>query len=576
MIIRDRWLVPALAVLFVAASAVALAPSFGPGDALSSPGATFITARRYSEGVVGHATNASPFGARSAADRELVALVFRGLVRLGPDRTIVGDLASAWEVDPSGGSWTFHLRPGMRWQDGEPITSADVVFTISTLADPDYDGPGAASWREVTAVALDPLTVTLRLATPLGGFLQAATQPIAPAHLLADTPPAALPASPFGMHPVGSGPFRLVALDERRAVLDAARPVATEASAVPGASLSTAPATSTAGPDAAFPMPYLAGIEFDYFDDGAALEAAWNRGALDAASGLDPTEAATLGATTGARLLRYPSSALLAVDLNLRAGHTAFTDPDVRRALLEAIDRNAILADPLLGFGADADGLIPAWAPEFDPTANPAVPFDPAAARAALGKAGWKQTSAGWVPKGATEALTLTLLSADAATNGVAFATADAVAGAWRAIGLTVTHEALPAAELLADRLRPGDYDAAVVPLVIGLDPDLYPLLASSQTRTGGANLSGVQDVALDTLLSAARAPGTPESRQAAYKALETRLSSSLYILPLAFRDEVIVLRNTVEGPAPRPVGGPGDRFWDVLTWRLAAAPTSS
>ncbi|HXI44822.1 MAG TPA: peptide ABC transporter substrate-binding protein [Candidatus Acidoferrales bacterium] len=576
MTIRDRWLVPALAVLFVAVSTLALAPSFGPGDALSSAAPTFVTARRYSEGVVGHATNASPFGARSAADRELVALLFRGLVRLGPDRTIVGDLASSWEVDPSGGSWTFHLRPGMRWQDGQPITSDDVVFTISTLADPGYTGPGAESWREVTAISVDSLTVTLRLATPLGGFLQAATQPIAPAHLLADVPPADLPASAFGMHPVGSGPFRLVTLDERRAVLDAARPVVAAASSAPGASPSGASPTSSAGPDDAFPLPYLAGIEFDYFDDGAALETAWNRGALDAASGLTPAEAATLGATPGARLLRYPSSTLLAVDLNLRAGHTTFTDPAVRRALLEALDRNAILGDPLLGFGAAAEGLIPAWAPEFDPTANPAVPFDATAAQAALVKAGWKKTSGGWIPKGATAPLNLTLLSADAATNAVAFETADAVANAWRAIGLTVTHVSLPAGELLADRLRPGDYEAAVVPLLIGLDPDVYPLLASSQTRTGGANLSGVQDVALDTLLSAARAPGTPEGRLAAYKALETRLSSSLYILPLAFRDEVVVLRGTVQGPAPRPVGGPGDRFWDVLTWRLAAAPTSS
>jgi peptide/nickel transport system substrate-binding protein len=576
MTLRDRWLVSALAVLFVAVSTLALAPSFGPGDVLSSPAPTFITARRYTEGVLGHATNASPFGARSAADRELVALLFRGLVRPGPDRTIVGDLASSWDVDPSGGRWTFHLRPGMRWQDGQPITADDVAFTISTLHDPAYDGPGAESWREVTAVSVDPLTVTLTLDTPLGGFLQAATQPIAPAHLLANTNPAELPTSPFGTHPIGSGPFQLVTLDQNRAVLDAAQPPAPASSTEPRPSSAITPGTASPGPEEAFPLPYLAGMEFDYFDDAASLRAAWERGTLDAASGLPPADAAALGTTPGARLLRYPSSTLLAVDLNLRAGHTTFTDPAVRRALLAAIDRNAILSDPLLGFGTTADALIPAWAPEFDPGVNAAVPFDTTAAQASLRKAGWKETATGWIPKGATAELKLTLLSADAASNAVAFATADAVARAWRSIGLTVAHESLPAADLLSSRLRPGNYDAAVVPLVIGLDPDLYPLLASSQTRTGGANLSGVQDTALDALLAAARAPGSPESRLAAYKALETSLASSLYILPLAFRDEVVVLRSTVDGPAPRPVGGPGDRFWDVLTWRLAAAPTSS
>src|SRR4051794_13187941 len=204
MTLRDRLLIAACTVLFVGTSTLALASSVVPGQAVESAPPTLPTARRYVEGVLGHATNASPFGARSAADRDLVALLFRGLVRLGPSQTIVGDLASTWEVDPSGSTWTFHLRPGLRWQDGEPLTSEDVVFTITALSDPAYDGPGAGSWGEVTAAANDPLTVSLQLTTPLGGFLQAATQPIAPAHLLAGIPAAALSSDPFGLHPIGS------------------------------------------------------------------------------------------------------------------------------------------------------------------------------------------------------------------------------------------------------------------------------------------------------------------------------------------------------------------------------------
>ena len=107
--------------------------------------------------------------------------------------------------------------------------------------------------------------------------------------------------------------------------------------------------------------------------------------------------------------------------------------------------------------------------------------------------------------------------------------------------------------------------------VTIGLDPDLYPLLASSQTRTGGSNIAGVQDPALDKLLTAARAPGTDEARKAAYSALEKRLGTGRYLLPLAFSDEAVVVRDTVEGPSARQVADPADRFWDVLTWRLAA-----
>lgn len=571
MTLRDRSLLAAFTVLFVAVSTVALAGSIPRGSPSESPLPSLAGGRRYVEGVLGHATNASPFGARSAADRALVALLFRGLVRLGPDQTIVGDLASSWESDPSGNRWTFHLRPGLQWQDGAPLTADDVVFTIQSLSDPAYDGPGAGSWNEVTATAADPLTVSLRLSTPLGGFLQAATQPIAPAHILGSVPAAALSSDPFGLHPVGSGPFQLLVLDGRRAVVDAM--AATTRGDVPSPDSSGG---ASSGPATSFPAPYLKGIEFQYYDDAASIAAAWQRGDLDAASGLAPGDAATLGAAAGARLVRYPSSMLLGVVLNLRVGRTSLGDPAVRRALLEAIDRNAILADPLLGFGTVADGLIPPWAPEFDPVASPAVAFDPTAATADLTKAGWKHADTSWIPKGAKDPLQLTIVSADPSTNPIAYATADAVAGAWRAIGLRVAHDAVPAADLVSGRLRTGQFDAAIVPLAIGLDPDLYPLLASSQTRTGGANLSGLQDQALDQLLAAARAPGSDEERKAAYTVLQQRLATILPILPLAFRDEVVVLRDTVSGPSPRPIGGPGDRFWDVLTWRLADAPTSS
>ena len=145
MNLRDRALIGALTVALIAFSVTALAPTLhSSGDAVE-PNAPVTTGQAYVEGVLGRATNASPFGARSAADRALVSLLFRGLVKLGPGSSIVGDLAVSWEVDGSGSTWTFHLRPDQRWQDGEPITADDVAFTIGVLSDPSYTGPGAES-----------------------------------------------------------------------------------------------------------------------------------------------------------------------------------------------------------------------------------------------------------------------------------------------------------------------------------------------------------------------------------------------------------------------------------------------
>jgi peptide/nickel transport system substrate-binding protein len=573
--LRDRALVGSLAVALIALSIAALGPSLHSSDASNDASPAPTGGDHYVEGVLGRATNLSPFGARSAADRAIVALLFRGLVHLGPGNALTGDLAARWEVDPTGRVWTFHLRNGLQWQDGEPITADDVAFTVDVLSSPDYTGPGAESWRDVTATVVDPLTVQLALTTPLGGFLQAATQPIAPAHLLDSIPPNQLPDDPFGTNPVGSGPFRLVMLDSVRAVLAAATPIDAPPPDVGGPNFSTPRPTDslaspppTKKPDVA--IPYLSTFELRFFDDVDTLKAAWDRGELDAASGLQPADATALSKTTGARLVIYPSSTLLAVTFNLRAGRPEFQDPAVRKALLQAIDRNQIVASTMVHLGVRADSLVPPSSPMFDPTVNQPVAFDPAAARKGLAAAGWKESGGSWIPKGAKDPLVLDLYSPEETANPIAYATAAAVVAGWHAIGLAVRQVPLPAAELIDAHLGQGDFDVAVVPFAIGLDPDVYPLLAASQTRAGGSNVIGLQDPDLDKLLVAARTPIVPATRVANYSALEVRLAARNYLLPLAFRDEYVVFRDTVVGPESRLVGASGDRYWDVLTWRLA------
>ena len=155
----------------------------------------------------------------------------------------------------------------------------------------------------------------------------------------------------------------------------------------------------------------------------------------------------------------------------------------------------------------------------FDAAGNTPVAFDAAAARKDLTAAGWKQSGNSWIPKGAKDPLVIELLSPEQLANPVAYAAADAVMDAWHAIGLAVRHVPLPAAELLGDRLARGEFQVAVLPFAIGLDPDVYPLLAASQTRTGGSNVIGLQDPDLDQLLVAARTPvrsptGSPPTRR--------------------------------------------------------------
>jgi peptide/nickel transport system substrate-binding protein len=573
----DSFVVGTLVVLLALIAGLVSAPSLLPATAAVAtpppPDLGPVVARPYREGVLGRPVSVSPLTAKTQADRDLVALVFSGLVRNGPNGTLVPDLAEHWTVDPTGTMWTFQLRDDARWHDGEPVTSDDVAYTIRVLQDKAYTGPAARSWREVTVQVKGPRMITFTLTTPLGGFLQLATQPIAPAHLLADTPIAELPTSPFGRQPIGSGPFAVASLDGQHAelipaatMLQAETPTAAPS---PAATDSLATPVATARPSR--PVPYLAGMDFTFFDDAQELADAFRSGGLDAASGLAPGVNRDLAREPGTRSLNYPGATMTAVLLNLRPGHPEFASPAVRTALLQAIDRVQLASDAFAAGAAVSSGPIPPSSVMFDPVADPPVAFDPVAAETALKAAGWTKAADGWRLPKVKEPLAIEIVSPDQSSNPAAYAAAEDVVRDWTSLGLGVTHVPLPPGDFVTGRLATGKFQVAVGDVTVGLDPDLYPLLASSQTVTGGSNVIGLQDPALDKLLAAARGPGSDAERKAAYSALQVALAKGRYLLPLAFADESIVVRDTLEGPTVRQVADPADRFWDVLTWRLAA-----
>jgi len=487
-----------------------------------------------------------------------VALLFRGLVRLGPGTSILPDLADGWTVADKGATWTFHLRAGQQWHDGVAVTAADVVYTIGVLQSPDYLGALAATWAGVEVTALDTRTVRFRLAVPTGGFLQAATLPLLPEHLLADVPVASLADDQFAVDPIGNGPFALVSIGDDSAVLE---PVLPPVVAPVGPAANPVPGAVDAG------TPRLARLELRFFDTPEALAAAFETGQVGSAGDLAPAAAMALAAaTTGARAVRYPGTTLTAVAFDLRSPAGPFADRRVRRALLAALDRGAMIESLLGGAGARADTPIPPSSWAWDAKAAPEVPYDRAAAATELKAAGWKRLDGKWLPPKAKKPLEISLLAPERSANPIAYEAARRVASAWTSFGVTTTVVPLAPGEFV-ERLRAGSFAAAVVDVNMGLDPDPYPILGSTQVRGGGSNIEGFQDAGLDAALLAARAPGTMTSRRKAYAALQQQLGALQPLATLFFRDSVLVAGPDLAWPSARPVADPADRFWDVVGW---------
>ena len=384
-------------------------------------------------------------------------------------------------------------------------------------------GPAAGSWSEVDVRAVGDRTVTFTLTTPLGGFLQAATQPIAPAHLLADVPVDALADHPFG---TPAGRVRSVRPGRpdrrrRRASCRSPRPTDGEAETARRRRRATRwrrRARPAAGAPDAVPVRHRD-------SRSSTTRQRWARRTARATSmprrGCRRPTPPSSRCEPSSRLLRYPGATLTAVLLNLRPGSSGVRGPGGPHRAPDG-DRPADAGRRGLRRAPRRRRPVRSRRARRCSIRRPTRP-SPTTARPPGRRflaAGWVHKDDGWHRTATDKAIELEVLSPDEKSNPVVWAAARQVAANWRQMGFTVTHVGLPAGAFVTDRLAKGDFQVAVADVTIGLDPDLYPLLASSQTVTGGSNVMGVQDPALDKLLVAARAPGTMEARKAAYSKL--------------------------------------------------------
>ena len=112
---------------------------------------------------------------------EINLLLFNGLTAHDGNDQIVPALAERWDYDEANCTYTFYLREGVKWHDGEPFTARDVKFTIEAIMDPDNGSENAPNYEDVQEITvLDDHTVSFRLAEPNAAFLEYMTMAILP------------------------------------------------------------------------------------------------------------------------------------------------------------------------------------------------------------------------------------------------------------------------------------------------------------------------------------------------------------------------------------------------------------
>lgn len=516
----------------------------------------------YTEGQVGTPRLVNPLFATTDADRDLVQLVFAGLLKANPDGTLEPDLAEQLFITTSSATYTVTLRENLQWQDGEPLTADDVLFTIERIQDAAVGSPLRAGWQGVRAHKSDDRTIVFTVNRSYPSFPYLLTTGILPHHVWKDVAPQSMRLAEGNLHPIGAGPYAFDALTKSRA----------------GTLLRYSLTRNTRYHGQ---VPYITSFSFAYFQDVESMLSAFTNQQLDAVHFVPRTRVDEVKKRS-VDLYALPLPQYTALFFN-QSQFAAAQNSTVRRALALAINKQEIVERVLLNQATALTGPLPPGTPGYR-----SIESDPLAF--ALEKAAKELTTAGWNEISRTElteddtlgapasqqvfrknkkgdilSVTITTVDTPEATE-----TAQAVQMYWQRIGVLVTIKRVAPDALRDQVLKDRNYDVLLFGQVLGEDADPYPFWHSSQAKYPGLNFAQyVSSGRADSLLDQARATSDLAVKAEKYTLFQEQVDKDVPAIFLYNPSYVYAQRKTVQSSIPARIVTPADRFAAVNTWYI-------
>lgn len=490
--------------------------------------------------TTGDMSTLNEYYAQDTASSDIIGLLFNGLTTVNKDLEVEPDLAEKWDISEDGLTYTFHLKKGVKFHDGEEMTSADVVFSNKIAMDKDYNGPRASSFDMIKSIeAPDDYTVVYKLKHKEAPFLEEApAYAVLPKHILKDVPIKDMEKNEFNTKkPIGTGPYKFVEwkkgqytkVEKFDDYFDGAPHMDT--------------ITIKVVPDANSIMAQFSAGDLDYIDVDATQ--------IKTAQKLVDQGKAKLDKTLG---LNYDY-------IGYNEQNDLFKSKKVRQALTTAIDRQSIIDGAVNGEAqiANVPGTpLQKWSYAED---VPTFDYDPEKAKQMLADEGWKDSDGDGILDKDGKKFEFELITNKG--NNRRETAIQIVQEDLKKVGIKVNPKPVLFDTFVVITAPPKwDYDAYLLGWSLGSDPDNKQIFSKKEIKNGLNNVWYKPDEETEKLLQENSKEINQEKRGEMIKKTQKAVAEDQPYTFLYYKN-----KDTMYKPTLHPEIGVSTGYYHVKDW---------
>jgi len=492
------------------------------------------------DAMIGEPSGLISMIAGESASSAITSNIFNKLLKYNKNLDLEGELAESWQISADQKTITFKLKPNLKWSDGMPLTSADVLWTWHAVIDEKTGSPYASDYQLVKkAETPDALTFSVTYEQAYAPALDSwAGLQILPKHLLEGQD---LHTTAFARKPIGSNYYKLDSWTHGENLKLSRNP----ASVLGQAKIDNL--VTRIIPDSSAQFLELMADNIDNM-------------------GLDPIKYARIipaRPELQQKLALYKELGNSYTYLGFNLKHKPFDDVRVRRAINYAIDKQEIIDGVYLGLGINIASPYKPGTRWSNPDLKP-YPYDPAKAKTLLKEAGFADTNSDGILDRDGKPFSFEIITNQ---NKEREKSSVLIQRRLKDVGIDVRIRAIEWASFISRFIKTGDFDVVVLGWGLGLDPDQYNIWHSSQQAPGQFNFIGYNNPAVDKLLEQGRLELNPDKRTQIYHEFARVLLEDSPIVYLSAGYGLTAIHKRVKGiDNPAPPAGVG---WNSYDWYI-------